>query len=405
MIKKIRTARLKPEMYIHDINCGWLDHPFLGRSFKVENDEMVDKIVKYGIREVYIDTDLGPDDADALTKEEVERDIHEKLHEIVEKKPEEIRHVSFNEEILNAKKIKKETIEAVQKIMNDIKLGGQIEKEAVGGLVGNIINSVFRNQDALIALGRLRKTDEYVYNHSMSVCVLMSSFAKHLGVDSGLIRQIGIGAMLHDIGTTKIPVKILSKKTALSEAEYEKIKKHVSFGRMLLERTEGITEVSIITASQHHERLDGSGYPNGLKGGEISRYGQAIAIVDVYDALTTKRCYKRKIPPTEALKMMFEWGGLQFNKELIEKFIRCVGIYPVGSLVRLESGLLGVVVNHSEESLLKPVVRIVYNTARESNIAIPYDVDLSKPLGKGGADRIISYESPEKWDILTEVYL
>ncbi len=392
-------------MYIHDLNCGWLNHPFLARSFSVKDEQTVEKIIKFGVQEIDIDTGRGMDVVDAPPREEVDKEIQEKLIEIVAKKPEEIVSVSFNEEILNAKKIKNETIKAVQKIMENIKFGGEIEKGPVGDLVGNIVNSVFRNQDALVALGRLRKSDEYVYNHCMSVCVLMSSFAKHLGIDSGLIKEIGIGAMLHDIGTVKISEDILRKKTSLSEEEYEEIKKHVNFGHTLLQQTDGITDVSLLAVSEHHERLDGSGYPYGLKGDEISQYGQAMAIVDVYDALTTKRCYKRKIPPTEAMKMLYEWGGRQFSKELVEKFIRSIGIYPVGSLVRLESGLLGVVINHCENSLVKPVVRIIYNTLTQSNIAIPYDIDLSGPLGKGGADRIVSYESPETWDILTEVYM
>jgi HD-GYP domain-containing protein (c-di-GMP phosphodiesterase class II) len=400
MIKKIKSGELKPGMYIHDLNCGWLDHPFFGRSMDIKDDEMIEKIVKYGIREVYIDTDRGLDVSSAPTKEEVDQEIQEEIEKVDEMDFGVIQPVSINEEMLRARKVKQEAMNTVQNVMCNIKVGKHFEREAVEHIVDDIIVSILRNPDALIGLGRLRRTDEYVYNHSISVCVLMVSFGKHLGFDSQLLKEVGLGAMLHDIGTMKVPEQILSKKGALTDDEYEDIKKHVDYGRILLEETEGVTDISIVTAYQHHERLDGTGYPNGLKGNEITYAGQALAIVDVYDALTTKRVNRRKVPPTQALKMLYEWSGTQFSKELVQKFIRCIGIYPVGSLVRLESGLLGFVIDHGDSHLLQPVVRIVYNTKTGRLIPIPYDVDLSI----GGADRIISYEQPEKWDILMEAY-
>jgi HD-GYP domain-containing protein (c-di-GMP phosphodiesterase class II) len=393
-------------MFIHDLNCSWIKHPFFGsgRNIKIDSDQIVEKIINHGIPEVYIDTELGLDVGDAPTQEEIEREIQEKIVKAIEKVPETGSLVSVEEEILNARKIKQETVHTVQRIMDDVTSGGQIKSEKVKHLVDDIVNSVFRNQDALIGLGRLRKINDYLYNHSMSVCVLMTTFCRNLGFDTRAIKEIGIGAMLHDIGISKIPTSILNKKSALTDEEYEKIKEHVQHGRTLLEQTEGITETSLTAAYQHHERLDGSGYPNALKGDEITQYGQAMAIVDVYDALTTKRCNKRKIQPTEALKMLYEWDG-QFNSDLVQKFIRCIGIYPVGSLVLLESGLLAVVVNHGEENALKPIVRAAYDTKTESTIVTPYDIDLAKPSGKGGGDRIESYASPEQWDIQPDRYL
>jgi len=175
--------------------------------------------------------------------------------------------------------------------------------------------------------------------------------------------------------------------------------------REILEETDGVTETAIITAYHHHERLDGSGYPHGLKADKISYSGQALAIVDVYDSLTTKKCYRRKIPPTQALEMIYEWSERQFNRELVQKFIRCIGIYPVGSLVRLESGLIGVVIDHCEDNLLQPVVRAIYNRKTDRYIPVPYDIDLSQPQGSGGRERILSYEFQEELNIQPEMYL
>jgi HD-GYP domain-containing protein (c-di-GMP phosphodiesterase class II) len=404
MVKKIKTNQLRPGMYIHDINCSWLEHPFFGRSMQIDDDEMVEKIVKYGIRDVYIDTDIGLDLDSAPTKEEADRELSEEICKIDEINFDDIEHVSVGKEIFMAKKIRKEAMNTVQHVMNDIKMGAQINKEAVEDVVNDIIISMLRNPSALMSMGMLRNTDEYLYQHSISVCALMVSFGKLLGFDSKLLKEVGLGAMLHDIGTMRVPNKIICKQNGLTEEEYEQVKKHVIYGQDVLKETEGVTDMSIITAYQHHERMDGTGYPNGLKGDEISRPGKAIAIIDVYDALTTKRCYRHLIPPAEAIKMIYEWSETKFERELVQKFIKCIGIYPVGSLIRLESGLLGVVFDHSTEDLLRPLVRIVYDTKNE-RIVMPYVIDLSKPSGKGGADRIVGYESPEKWNVQPDAYL
>lgn len=412
MVKKIKVDRLKPGMYIHDLNCSWMVHPFFGSSLNVKNESTIEKILKFGIREVYIDTDKGLDVEGAVI-EEVAKDKNEELN--ICEEPEEIsgadeinfdiiRPVPVGQEILKAKTIREDALLTVQKAMADIKSGNKIDKGAVIHTVDDILVSILRNKNALSGLGMLRKTDEYLYNHSINVCTLMVSFGKSLGFDSHLLREIGVGSLLHDIGTMRIPSAILNKKSALSDEEYSEIKKHVEYGRKILEETEGVTETSITTAYHHHERLDGSGYPNGLKGDKISYAGQAIAIIDVYDALTTKKCYRRKIPPTQALEMIYEWSSTQFNRELVQKFIRCIGIYPVGALVRLKSGLIGVVVNHSEENLLQPVVRVIYNKKAERYVSVPYDIDLSQEAESGG-ERIMKYELPEELNIHPEMYL
>ncbi len=403
MIKKVKVEQLKPGMYIDDLNAPWMNHSFFGNSVKVNDEKVIKRIIENGIKEVYIDTDIGLDVSDAPTKQEVEEKIEKKMRKIAEQQTDLVQPVTVYEEINHAKKVKKAATKTVQKVMNDVMGGREIEKDRVEDLVNDITTSVFRNQDALMGMSKMKKVDEYLFNHSMSVCVLMTSFAKKLGYDTDTIRQISMGAMLHDIGTTKVPAEIVNKTTKLTDGEYSEIKEHVDFGREILEKTKGISDISIMTAYQHHERLNGSGYPQGLTGDEISKFGKAIAIVDVYDALTSKRVYKRQITPTEALKILFEWEGDHFDGEMIQLFISCIGVYPVGTLVRLESGMLGVVVNHGEDSLLKPTVRIVYDTKRDVRIVIPYDVDLSRP-GKHGEDHVVGYEQPEKYDIIPEVY-
>ena len=211
--------------------------------------------------------------------------------------------------------------------------------------------------------------------------------------------------MLHDVGKMIVSQVILNKEEKLTEKELEMMRKHVEYSRTILEQTHGITDTAITLAAQHHERVDGTGYPLGLKGEEISYYAKAVAIADVYDAMTSNRCYQENYLPTEVLKKLYEWSSYHYDRTLVEQFIRCVGIYPVGTLVRLESGLVGVIIQNGEKSLLQPVVRIIYNTRNGSYVRMPYEMDLAKPSGKNGEDRIVSYESPERLGIKPEIYL
>ncbi|NOZ68110.1 MAG: HD-GYP domain-containing protein [Deferribacteres bacterium] len=401
MIKKIKIEQLKPGMYVHDFNYPWLKHPFLGTTTKVKDEKTIEKIAGCGIRELYIDTDKGLD-ADAPTEQEVSRDIQAKLDRIGQGRQERKYIVPLRHEIAKAEAIKKEARQTVRSIMEEARFGRRITTERVEPVVEKMIESILRNQDALICLGRIKEADEYTYMHSMSVCVLMLSFGRYLGFNDRQLKEVGIGAMLHDVGKMKVPLKILNSRRPLSDREFSQIKRHVEYSNVLLEETGGIAETSVILASEHHERVDGTGYPHGLKGEQISFYGQAAAIADVYDAMTSKRCYQRRYEPTEVLKKLYEWSG-HYNPELVQHFIRCIGIYPVGSLVRLESGLLAVVIQHSEKDLLHPVVRVIYDTKRDKFV-LTYDIDLSQP-GKGGPDRIVCSESSDKWRIRTERYL
>lgn len=233
----------------------------------------------------------------------------------------------------------------------------------------------------------------------------MVSFAKHLGCNGNLMREVGIVAMLHDIGTAYVPQEILNKESDLTDYEYKQIKLHVEFGRTLLEQAKNTSYASIMTAYHHHESIDGSGYPDGLTGAEITPFGQALAIADVYYTLNTKKCCKNKILPTPALKMIYDWGKSKFNQELVKTFIRSVGVYPAGSLVRLESGLFGFVIDHNENNSLHPVIRVVHDTKKNNYIAFPYDIPLSESGGANGEEKIVSCEPPDRWSLQPAAYL
>ncbi|QPK62807.1 HD-GYP domain-containing protein [Methylomonas sp. LL1] len=266
--------------------------------------------------------------------------------------------------------------------------------EKLEPVVLDISESILRNPDAIVSLLRIKQADTYTFQHSVAVGTLLISFCRSMKNRSS-VEQIGIGGFLHDIGKMKVPEHILNKHGKLDELEFELMKLHVNYGREIAETIAGISTISLSIVAEHHERYDGSGYPLGLKGEEISLFGQMASIVDVYDAMTSTRVYHTSAEPTEVIKMLLESGGRQFNDKLVQYFIRTVGIYPIGSLVKLESGFLAVVIDQHHEDLLHPRVRIIFNIQTRCYI-FPKDFDLSKP---DNSHRIVSFENPARWGI------
>jgi cyclic di-GMP phosphodiesterase len=395
VIKKIKVDRLKPGLFIHDFNTGWLHHPFLRNQVKLETDDDIQKVLKYQVHEVYIDTEKGLDVDDAPTREEASAEIENRMDELPAAASKTPARVPLKAEVLRAKGLIKEAKETTHRLMDDIKLGKQIDLPQVENIVEKLTESVLRNQDALISLVRIKEKDEYTYMHSLAVSALCISFAQHLGFEAAEVKQIGIGGLLHDVGKVKIPHAILNKPGPLTEKEFHVMKTHVERGSCILRETTGIEDSSIDVTAHHHERLDGTGYPQGLRGDQISVFGQVAAIIDIYDALTAERCYKTSMPPTEALKKIFEWSEDYLNRGLVEQFIAHVGIYPVGTLVGLRSGRVAVVIAHGEKGLLYPVVRVVYDKERRCFVE-PFELDLSRDLG---SDEILGCESPARYRI------
>ncbi len=313
-------------------------------------------------------------------------------------------HRSVREEITVAHKVHAEAHQVVHTLLQDVRMGKQIEREQADHVVERITESILRNRDALVSLSRIKQQDDYTFQHSVSVCALLVSFCHASGMKPEDVQEVGVGGLLHDIGKMRVPLSILNKPGRLTEEEFEVMKSHVAEGCAILEKTPGISEMARMVAAQHHERHDGTGYPGKLKGEEISAFGKMASVVDVYDALTSNRCYHKGEEPTDVLRKLFEWSKHHFDESMVQHFIRAIGIYPVGSLVRLESGRLAVVVERGEESLLRPVVRVIYDAKNHCSLT-PKDVDLAKPVGQGGADRIVSHELPETWQLNPFQYL
>lgn len=402
MIKKVAVERLRPGMFIHDVNCGWTRHPFFVGKFLIKDDAVRAKLEEVGVGEVYIDTEKGDDALDARPKAEADKEALAKVESALAASPAVSPRIALRQEMTQARRIQAEAAQLVQGVMRDVRSGKHVAMERVKPVVEKMAESIFRNKDALLILGRIKQKDEYTFQHSVSVSTLIMSFMRSLELEDTLIRQAGVGGFLHDIGKMRISDTILNKPGPLTSEELETMKTHVTLGLELLEQATSIPAAALLVVSEHHERHDGTGYPRGLKSDEVSQIGQISAIIDVYDAITSDRLYRKRMEPNQALRKLFEWSEHHFNRELVERFIRTVGIYPVGTLVALESGFLGVVVEQSSEDLLRPIVCIVYNK-KFGVTAGPRFLDLSK--SEGQADRVIAVESPRKWGIDTNRYI
>lgn len=399
MLKTIDASELKLGMAIHDLDCGWMEHPFIRSRFVIRSYAEIEKIRKAGIRGVVIDCERGLDVAHApplvasvaATETEVQ-----KIAEV----PKRIRpgNSSFVEEQGRAVDVKRQAVEVVRAVMRDARLGRAIEVDNVEPVVQSITDSVFRNQGALLGLLRIKNKDNYTFLHSVSVCTLLVAFCRSRGMDDSIIVQAGIGGLLHDTGKALVPDAILNKQGKLTDGEFEVIRRHPKDGFDILSKSPDISSVVLDITLHHHERRDGTGYPDKQAGTEISELAQMAAIVDVYDAITSDRSYHKGLCAAEALRKIFQWSKFHFNPLLTQEFMRCVGIYPVGTLVLLESGRLGIVVEPHETNLLTPKINVFFNTKTKGYIP-PTLIDLSRSFGFGGADKIVSYEKPEKWGI------
>jgi putative nucleotidyltransferase with HDIG domain len=396
MIKKIPIRQLKIGMYIHDLNCSWMNHPFALSRFKVDEVATLNKMVEAGVAEVFIDTALGSDVmvAEASTEDirEVEK-IDDPLSEPSAFIPSIIAKLSPAEEFKRAKDLYANANKLMRDVMQDVRLGKQIAMDQCEPMVNDIVDSMLRFPSALLPLAQIKTFDEYTFQHSVSVAALSVAFGRVLELPRDEINDIAMGGLLHDVGKALVPGRILNKPGKLDTSEFEVIKGHASHTAKLLNDVKGVSEITFNAAAQHHERYDGTGYPHGLKGDEISLHGQMLAIVDVYDAITSLRVYHKGIPPSEALGKMFGWGGAHFNPSLVQAFIKGVGIYPAGSLVRMESERLGIVREVVPDKLLQPIVQLIYDCKKMCHIP-PVTMDISS-----SDDKIKSHESFEKWGI------
>ncbi len=391
MIKKIKVDQLRPGIFVHDFNCDWAGENVFINQALIKSDKAVKIIRSWGIKEVYIDTERGLDVKRAKTASEVRRHTDVNLKQLSRNRGKNSPPVvPLKEEIKVARKIKKEAVNLMQQAMASVQEGKQVDVDRAFQLVQSMGASISRNPDALIMLTRIKKKDEYTLLHSISVSSLVLAFCNSCRLPYDMTINMATGALLHDIGKIQVPVEILNKPGRLTREEFAVMKKHSAYSAAILNQSKGLPEDAFDIALHHHERYDGTGYPDGLKGEGITFGSRVTSICDVYDAITSARCYRRGLDRVAGLRKLYEWSDYHFDKELTFEFIHCIGVYPIGTYVRLENELSGVV-TASTENVLQPVVRLFYNNKNSAPMKIQ-EIDLSR-----FGINIAGYDSPEKW--------
>jgi len=399
MLKKIPVSQVCLGMFIQELGGSWMEHPFWRTSFLLTSPKDLERLHASVVREVWIDSSKGVDVEGGQDQTQIKAATDAVLAEaafadaVAIAPP--VKRATFDEEVQRAKSICARSKHAVVQMFSDVRMGRAIEAEQAREVVDEIWQSVTRHPNALISLVRIKNVDEYTYMHSVAVCAMMIALGRQLGLAESAVREAGLAGLLHDVGKAGIPDSILNKAGQLTDEEWKIMCGHPQAGEKYLAGTLQASSQVIDVCLHHHEKTDGSGYPHGLKGGEISLLASMGAVCDVYDAITSERSYKRRWNPAESIRKMAEWSKGHFAENVFKAFVKSVGIYPTGSLVRLESGRLAVVMEQNEGSLLTPKVKVIYSARTCAHIPIRV-VDLAS---LSGSDHIVSRENVEKWGI------
>jgi HD-GYP domain-containing protein (c-di-GMP phosphodiesterase class II) len=368
---KINSRDLKIGMYVCELDRPWRETPFLFQGFEIRSDEDLRKLQEY-CREVHV-LQGGPAAAVGAGRErkhpaspaaqrvsamQFEQELlklnnHPNARSVYDDR------TTLEEEIQLVKGVYFEAKHMTAQMLDDVRLGRSLDGVVVRRAVSQLAESVLRNPDALTCYAQLKRKDSYIALHGLRSCILALIFGRQLGLGREQLETFGMAGLLHDLGMVKVPDEILGKPERLTPIEMAIVRRHVTWGAEMLERSPGMSTAVIEAARNHHERYDGSGYLRGLRGDVIGESGWIIAIVDCYDAVTSERVYQTAISPYAAMRVLYESRGTLFHPDLIERFIQCLGVYPVGSVVELNTGEIGVVVALNRELRLKPRVALV----------------------------------------------
>jgi HD-GYP domain-containing protein (c-di-GMP phosphodiesterase class II) len=397
-LKKILIAQVTLGMYVHKICGRWVDHPFWKRSFLVSSAKTLGTLHTLGNREVWIDTFKGVDVATAASTVPATRTSEVAVVPAAEPELAPPR-TAFGDEVAQAEAVRDRAKGVVKSLFHDARMGRALGMDAATEIVSEVSGAIARSPAAMLSVLRLKKKDDYTYLHSVAVSALMMALGRRLGVEGAALEDLGMAGLLHDIGKVGVADAVLNKPGRLNPLEMCSIRLHPQIAWDILRKESGPSAVALDVCLHHHEKIDGSGYPDKLSGDAISREARLGAICDVYDAITSDRPYKKGWEPAEAIRRMAEWQEGHFDRDLFHAFVKLIGIYPTGTLVRLKSQRLAVVLTQGRNSSLTPIVRAFRSLPSNEDIE-PVLVDLDDPV-----DAIIGIENPSEWGINMPVLL
>lgn len=373
-------------MYVCELDRPWRETSFLFQGFEIRDQQQLDALRRY-CRTVTIlraetghpvdvqpARDLGRPGAAGLPAAQRSLDVEREVYKINNHPNARSLYPDITTMLEEVDKVRPTFIEArrlVQELLHDAKFGHSMNFSGAKQAVRGMAESVIRNPDALMCFAQIKRKDEYTALHSLRVCILALAFGRQLDLARDQLEVLGLGALLHDIGMVKVPDEILAKPEALTPTESRLMEQHVVWGADMLYASHQIPSGALDVVTAHHERYDGSGYLNGLQGNQISDFGMIGGLVDHYDAITSDRVHQNGISAHSVLMQMYGWRHKLFSASLVEKFIQCLGIYPIGSVVQLNSGEIGVVAAINREQRLKPHVMLMYRADRQPYAEMP----------------------------------
>ncbi|WP_372870538.1 HD-GYP domain-containing protein [Shewanella sp.] len=367
-LMKLPVSKLTLGMFVSAIDSNAKGKVAIANAGQIRSQDTIAKLTKNGIQFVWVDVERSSGDCGLKTSVAADPGQHEKAQKAVGSRDARQNH---------AKKILGEAKGLIRKVLSETFEGKAIEVAPFEALADNMIESIMLDDDAFKCVSALRDKDAYLLEHSVNVAFLLVTFGKHLKLDRDMLKQMAVGGILHDIGKIRVDNKVLHKPGKLTPEEFEHMKLHQVFAIDVMAETKGLSQVSKDVCLMHHEKLDGRGYPKGLKGDEIPLHGRMSCIVDIFDALTATRCYKEAMSPAAAFKILLSLTPFHLDTELVYEFIRCVGVYPVGSLVELSDGRVGIVWEAKDRDALHPIVKCFYSIKHRHYTDVAF-VDLRK---------------------------
>ncbi len=363
---KVQTEDLQEGMYVARLDRPWLETPYKVQGFLVKNQQDIDQLLQYS-KHVFIDTERSESVVNGASVAVSPLSEEQKKQRLTGSKPQPYAEkTSFDKELPAAQESHAALGVVTQNLMADIARNEKLSLPSLQNAINPMVESVIRNPDAFGWLAHMKSKDDYTYNHSVSVAIWSVAFGRQLGLPEEDLRSLGMGALLFDVGKMKLPQKLINNPNRFNQTEYDLVKKHVDYSLEIVRTIRGVNEDVVQMVATHHERHNGGGYPRGLKGNQIPLFGKIAGIVDCYDALTSERPFQSAISPHDAVRKLYDWSSIDFQAELVEQFIQLVGVYPVGSIVELSDGRVGVVVAHHRVLRLRPKIMLLLDRDKKS---------------------------------------